>query len=190
MRLLSLVPAFAMAVAASSPAPATAQGSFAVLAATRTATMEKEMNDAAKSGLRFGAVMGGDTAAGGKEVVVVMKKADPPGPGFEYRLLATSKTSTMLKELQLAADTGYQFVGQTVFESLFGGREVVCILEREQGRRGESGYEYTLVATSRTSTLQKELLVAASNGYELVGLTVAQTALGGAELVTILRRQR
>ena len=96
----------------------------------------------------------------------------------------------MLKELQTAADTGFQYVGQTVFESLFGGREVVCILEREQGKRGDSGFDYTLVATSRTATLQKELLGAAADGYELVGMTVAQTALGGAELVTILRRKR
>jgi hypothetical protein len=190
MRLLSLVPALIMFLAASSPLSAVAQGAFRVLATNRTATMEKEMNDAAQGGLRFGAVMGGETLVGGKEVIVVMKKAEPPGPGYEYRLLATSKTSTMLKELQMAADAGFQYVGQTVFESLFGGREVVCILEREQGKRGETGYEYTLVATSRTGTLQKELLDAAGRGYEFVGMTVAQTALGGAELVTIMRRKR
>ena len=190
MRLLCLVPVLALLVLASAPRPASAQGAFRVLATNRTATMEKEMNDAAKAGLRFGTVMGGETAAGGKEVVVVMKKAEAPGPGYEYRLLATSKTSTMLKELQMAADAGYEYVGQTVFESLFGGREVVCILEREQGKRADTGYEYTLVATSRTGTLQKELLGAAGDGYELVGMTVAQTALGGAELVTIMRRKR
>lgn len=163
---------------------------FKVLATNRTATMEKEMNDAAKAGLRFGSVMGGETAAGGKEVVVVMKRADPPGAGFQYRLLATSKTSTMKRELQDAADAGYTYVGQTVFESLFGGREVVCILEREEGKRGEAGYEYELLATSRTSTMEKELARVAADGYELVGLTVGQTAMGGAELVTILRRKR
>ena len=140
-------------------------------------------------GLRFGAVMGGETAMGGKEVVVVMKKPDAPGGGFQYRLLATSKTSTMKRELQDAADAGYVYVGQTVFETLFGGKEVVCILEREEGKRGDSGWEYELLATSRTSTMEKELQPLAAKGYELVGLTVGQTAIGGAELVTILRRK-
>lgn len=163
---------------------------FKVLATSRTATMEKEMNEAAQLGLRFGAVMGGETAVGGKEVVVVMRRPDAPGGAFQYRLLATSKTSTMKRELQDAADAGYAYVGQTVFESLFGGKEVVCILERQEGMRGDSGWEYDLLATSKTSTMDKELLAAAAKGYELVGLTVGQTAFGGSELVTILRRKR
>lgn len=163
---------------------------FKVLATNRTATMEKEMNAAAGLGLRFGAVMGGETAMGGKEVVVVMRRPETPGAAFQYRLLATSKTSTMKKELQDAADAGYVYVGQTVFETLFGGKEVVCILERQEGSRGDSGYEYELLATSRTSTMEKELLGAAAKGYELVGLTVGQTAIGGNEVVTILRRKR
>lgn len=172
------------------PAIASSQAAFKVLATNRTATMEKEMNDAAKGGLRFGAVMGGDTAGGGKEVVVVMKRPESTGATYQYRLLATNKTSTMKRELQDAADAGYTYVGQTVFESMFGGREVVCILEREDGKRGDAGYEYELLATNRTGTMDKELQRMAADGYELVGLTVGQTALGGAELVTILRRKR
>ena len=174
------------------PAVAHAQSAaaFKVLATNRTATMEKEMNEAASLGLRFGAVMGGETAVGGKEVVVVMKRPETAGAAFQYRLLATSKTSTMKRELQDAADAGYAYVGQTVFESLFGGKEVVCILERQEGMRGDSGWEYDLLATSKTSTMDKELIAAAAKGYELVGLTVGQTAFGGNELVTILRRKR
>jgi hypothetical protein len=182
--------AMALAAVSAAPVPAGAQTAFKVLATNRTATMEKEMNAAAQLGLRFGAVMGGETAGGGKEVVVVMKTPETPGAAYQYRLLATSKTSTMQRELQDAADAGYAYVGQTVFETLFGGREVVCILEREQGKRGDSGYVYQLLATNRTSTMEKELLSAAGNGFELVGLTVAKTELGGAELVTILRRRR
>ena len=172
------------------PGAASAQTAFKVLATNRTATMEKEMNLAAEMGLRFGTVMGGETAVGGKEVVVIMKRPEAAGAAFQYRLLATSKTSTMKRELQDASDAGYVYVGQTVFETLFGGKEVVCILEREQGKRGDSGWEYELLATSRTSTLDKELQSVAGRGYELVGLTLGQTAVGGAELVTILRRKR
>jgi hypothetical protein len=52
--------------------------------------------------------MGGQTGIGGKEVVVVMMKK----PGAEtsrrvYKLLATSRTSTMQKELQQAGDEGF-----------------------------------------------------------------------------------
>ncbi|MBL8138361.1 MAG: hypothetical protein JNL48_17185 [Acidobacteria bacterium] len=185
----SLLRVLAAAAILVTPVAASAQTAFKVLATNRTATMEKEMNQAAEMGLRFGSVMGGETAVGGKEVVVVMKKAEGTA-AFQYRLLATSKTSTMKRELQDAADAGYVYVGQTVFETLFGGKEVVCILEREQGKRGDSGWEYELLATSRTSTMEKELQGLAGRGYELVGLTLGQTAMGGAELVTILRRKR
>ena len=51
-------------------------------------------------------------------------------------------------------------------------------------------WEYKLLATSKTSTLQKELGVAGDDGYEVVGMTLGKTALGGNELVTILRRRR
>jgi hypothetical protein len=192
MPLCAPVRAVLVLAALATPAIAAAQSAAAykVLATNRTSTMEQEMNAAAALGLRFAAVMGGDTAAGGKEVVVVMGRPQTPGGAYQYRLLATTRTTTMKKELQDAADAGYGYVGQTVFETLFGGREVVCILERQEGRRGDAGYEYDLLATARTGTMEKELLSAAAQGYELVGLTVGQTALGGAELVTIVRRKR
>lgn len=183
-------PVLALLACIAFPTMAFSQASFKVLATNRTSTMEKEMNEAAKAGLRFGAVMGGDTAVGGKEVVVVMRRSEAPGEAYQYRLLATSKTSTMKRELQDAADAGYAYVGQTVFETMFSGREVVCILERQEGKRGDSGYEYELLATSRSGTMDKELQRMGAAGYELVGLTLGQTALGGAEMVTILRRKR
>ena len=42
---------------------------YRVIATLRTGTMEKELNDAAGAGFRFSAVMGGETAVGGKEVI-------------------------------------------------------------------------------------------------------------------------
>lgn len=107
----------------------------------------------------------------------------------EYRLLATNKTSTMQKELQDAGEAGYEYRGQTVFKSTFGGKEVVVILERD-GRNPATRYEYRLLATSKTSTMQKELSEAGAQGFGFVGLTVAPTALGGSEVVAILRRAR
>lgn len=159
-----------------------------VLATNKTSTMEKELNEAAEAGFRFRAVMGGETAIGGNEVVaVVAKRGDGRAGRFAYKLLATSKTSTMEKELQEAADVGYEYVGQTVFKSMFGGDEVVCILERDKDSTAGTS-QYRLLATSRTSTLQKELVDVGAAGYEVLGMTVAKTAIGGKEIVAITRR--
>lgn len=164
---------------------------FRVLATSRTATMEKEMNDAAEAGYRYSAVMGGETAVGGNEVVSVMARpAGGTAARYDYRLLATNRTSTMERELRDAAESGYEYRGQTVFQSTFGGREVVCILERRVDERPASTASYRLLATNRTSTLQKELQQAGLDGYEVMGLTVGRTAMGGNELVAILRAVR
>jgi hypothetical protein len=161
---------------------------YRVLATSKTSTMQKEMQDAAAAGFRYSATMGGNTAFGGSEVVVVMTRGPGASPRYDYRLLATSKTSTMQKELQEAANAGFEYVGQTVFGSSFGGKEVACILERDRDAEAGPRYDYRLFATKKTSTMQKELSEAGDQGYEIVGLTVADTFVGGAELVTITRR--
>ena len=173
------------------PSPALAQGAgptYKVLATSKTSTMQKEMQEAGVAGYRFVAVMGGETAMGGKEVVVLMEKRAGEAATFEYRLLATNRTSTLQKELQEAADAGFVAVGQTVFESLFGGKETASILQRKSGVPRTERYDYKLVATSKTSTLQKDLQQAAEQGYEAIGMTVGSTAFGGAELVVITRK--
>jgi hypothetical protein len=50
-------------------------------------------------------------------------------------------------------------------------------------------YEYLLLATKKTGTMQKELQPAGEAGFEFVGVTVAPTSFGGSEVVTILRRR-
>ena len=184
-----LVFALAVLVVSDSRAQTATEGPFdhRVLATNKTSTMEKELNEGAEAGFRFQAVMGGESAFGGKEVVVVMSRQTQRVGRYSYRLLATSKTSTMQKELQDAADAGFHYKGQTIFGSTFGGDEVVVILERDK-EAGPRPSEYKLLATSKTSTLQKEMQEAGAAGYELVGMTVAKTALGGKELVAILRR--
>jgi hypothetical protein len=162
---------------------------YRVLATNKTSTMEKELNDAAEAGFRFDQVMGGETAVGGKETVVVMTRTAGAKGRYLYKLLATSKTSTMQKELQQAADAGFEYRAQTVFETLFGGDEVVCILERDKEAPPQQS-EYKLVATTKTSTLEKELREAGAAGYQTLGLTIGNTAIGGKELVAIVRRTK
>jgi len=170
---------------AAPPAPAVIE--YRVLATNKTSTMEKELNDAAEAGFRFQAIMGGETAMGGNEAVAVMSRTGKLNGRFAYKLLATSRTSTMEKELQAAAEAGFEYRAQTVFKSTFGGDEVACVLERDKDAR-PAGSQYRLIATTRTSTLQKELLDAGADGYEIMGMTIGKTAIGGKELVAIVRR--
>lgn len=195
MTRIPFVAVFTSLVAASvlSSAAASAQSrpgiEYRVLATNKTSTMEKELNAAAELGFRFQAAMGGETAIGGNEVVSVVSKTEGSKSHYAYKLLATSRTSTMEKELQAAAEAGFEYRAQTVFNSAFGGEEVVCILERDKDA-GEARGQYRLVATTKTSTLEKELVDAGAAGYQVLGMTVAKTALGGKELVAIMRRDR
>lgn len=189
MRRYPTALAFALVLAA--PGTSLAQVEYHVLATNKTSTAEKEMNEVAAAGFRFGGVMGGETSFGGSEVVTVMYRAPEDEKGrYAYKLLATNKTSTMQKEMQEAGDAGYEYKGQTVYKSLFGGKEVVVILERDRNVTRRPSYEYKLLATKKTSTLQKELKEAGDAGYEFVGITVADTAIAGSETVAIVRRVR
>ena len=163
---------------------------YRVLATKKTSTMQKELNEAGTDGFRFEGVMGGSTGFSGSEAVVVMSRdrTATKHPRLEYKLLATSKTSTMQKEMQQAADEGFRYKGQTVFESAFGGKEVVTVMERDREGKAER-HDYQLLASSKTSTMQKELQEAAEAGFQFVGLSVAETGLGGKELVVIVRRE-
>ncbi len=171
-------------------AETSAQTQFKLIATKKTSTAEKEMNQASDTGFRFEAVSGGETAFGGSEVVLIMSKdstSETKGD-YQYKLLATKKTSTMQKELQEAGDNGFEYCGQTVFESTFGGKEVIVILEKNTKAQYIKKYEYKLLATSKTSTMQKEISQAGDAGYKFVGLTTGQTAIGGKEVVVIMRR--
>jgi hypothetical protein len=93
----------------------------------------------------------------------------------------------MQKEMQQAADEGYEYLDQTVFKTAFGGQEVVVIMELDPARK-ESHSSYRLLATTKTSTMQKELQEAGAQGFVLLGLTIGKTELGGDEVITILGR--
>ncbi|PYR96611.1 MAG: hypothetical protein DMG16_27370 [Acidobacteria bacterium] len=164
---------------------------YRVLATNKTSTMEKELNEAANAGYHFEATMGGESAYGGSEVIVIMAKdrTEPSSGRYVYKLLATNKTSTMQKELQEAGREAFQYKGQTVFKTAYGGQEVVVILEADRQAASKKRYDYKLLATSRTSTMQKELQEAGDAGFVFVGMTISHTAFGGKEVVSILRKE-
>lgn len=104
---------------------------YKLLAASKTSTMQKEMQEAGDNGFEFTGQTVLDTFIGGDEVVVILEKDTKAEiKRYEYKLLATSKTSTMQKELSQAGDAGFNFVGSTVGNTAFGGSEVVIITRR------------------------------------------------------------
>lgn len=179
-----------VSIGAQEPAKPKIEFEYKLLATNRTTTMEKEMNEAAAEGYRFMEVISGDTFFGGSEALVVMiRSKDGSQKGrFEYKLLATTKTSTLQKELQIAGDAGFEHRGQSVFKKTFG-TEVMAILERDREAKPKL-WDYKLLATKKTSTMQKEVLEAAADGYQFVGFSTGSTFFGGNEVVTIMRRPR
>ena len=163
---------------------------YRVIATSKTSTMQKEMQEAGDEGFEYRGQTVFKSTFGGKEVIAILERAEDgkSKPKYEYRLLASKKTSTMQKELLEASEAGYEFRAQTVFETTFGGKEVVAILEKDRQARS-GGFVYKLLATTRTSTMEKELKAAGEEGYEVVGLAVGQTAVGGKEIVTITRKK-
>jgi hypothetical protein len=193
MRTTRLTAAALLALAASGAAvvrgpkaSASAALGYKLLATNKTGTMQKELNEAASAGFRFEGVMGGETAFGGREIVSILGRAEN-GASYEYKLLATNKTSTMEKEMSGAADSGYEFRGETVAQTMFGGREVVVIMERPRGEP-DARFAYRLLATNKTSTMQKELTEAAESGFAFRAVSLGSTAFGGQELVVITEK--
>ncbi len=163
---------------------------YMLLATNKTGSMQKEMNEAGAEGYHFEGTMGGQTAVGGNESVVIMgrPKGGKTTASYQYKLLATNKTSTMQKEMNQVAAAGFIFKGQTVFETTFGGKEVVVLMEL--AKDSDVKEEYQLLATTKTSSMQKEMNQAAAQGFLYCGITVAETSFGGKELVVIMRRPR
>ena len=168
---------------------AVAQSKFKLLATNKTSTMERELNAAANLGYRCEGMNGGETMFGGKETIAILTFTGESKAKYQYKLLATNKTSTMQKELQEYGNLGFEFKGQAVFETTFGGKEVVTILEKDLSITENPKYEYKLFATNKTSTMEKELNTITDANQKFVGVTVAETAFGGKEVVVITRRR-
>ena len=106
----------------------------------------------------------------------------------QYKVLATKKTSTMQKELQEAADAGYRFEGVTGGGTSFGGSEVLVIMSKKPDVDLSGRFQYKLLATSKTSTMQKEIQETGDNGFEYKGQAVFATFIGGDEVVVIMEK--
>ena len=108
----------------------------------------------------------------------------------DYRVLATNKTSTMEKELSEAAAAGYRMEKVMGGGTSFGGSEVVVVMSKNRSAATKSRYAYKLLATSKTSTMQKELQEVGNEGFDYRDQTVFDSAFGGEQVVVILELDR
>jgi len=139
--------------------PTGADLQYLVLATNRTGTMQRELDDAAKR--RFRVVAG---LPGSDELVLILERLPQQAEPYSYRLLATQRTSTMERELNEAGRSGFRFVSIATIEK---GDEIISITERAPNT--QERYEYRLLATQRTSTLQNELNDVARQGFTVKG---------------------
>lgn len=139
---------------------------YLLLATTKTSTMQKELDEASAKGYQI--LVGSPTS--GTEMALFLERTTQPPDTYKYKLLATTRTGTMQKELNETAAGGYRLLPRTMISKpqLIGGVEIVVILERPP--KVEKNYEYKLLATSLTSTLQKEVTAALAAGFTLVGM--------------------
>lgn len=146
---------------------------YLLLATKKTGTMQKELDEVSEKGFRV--LVGSPTS--GVEMAIFLERvvSDPTRMNtFRYKLLATSRTGTMQKELNEAATEGFRLLPRTMLAkkdiSMFRSddSEVVVLMERDP--TSTKRYEYKLLATSRTGTLQKEVSEAMAAGFTLAGL--------------------
>jgi hypothetical protein len=94
---------------------------YRLLATHRTTTMERELNEAGRSGFRFTPLA---TIEKGDEIISIMERSPGTQVRYEYRLLATHRTATLHRELNQAAGEGFFLKGT------FNRDERMAILER------------------------------------------------------------
>lgn len=139
---------------------------YKLLATTKTSTMQKELDETSAQGYR---ILVGSPTSNAEMAVFLSLEATESAP-YKYKLLATTRTGTMQKELNQAADGGYRLLPRTMIAKaqLLGGVEIVLIMEKPP--QVAKTYEYKLLATSLTSTLQKEVTEAQEAGFVIVGM--------------------
>ena len=155
---------------------------YILLATNRIGTMEKELVDTVARGYRVVAATGAH-----KEMLVAFEKLAAGDPKPEYRLLSTTRSGTMEREMIAASHEGYRLLPMTL-----------CALEKSAGMLGSYGYEvaaimekspssppveYKMLSTKRVPTLERELAEA-----EAAGWSVNRLFLSYEEQVLILEK--
>jgi hypothetical protein len=152
---------------------------YLMLDTTKTSTMQKELTEAAGQGFRV--VVGGVTSS--TNLGILMERAENISGIYEYRLLATSKAKTMMKEMNESGSEGFRLIPTTLAfkQQMLGAAELVLVMERAP--QTTKHYEYQLFSGSGSeNSIRDKLGDAIAEGYMVVGL--AMTAWAGAQVIT------
>jgi hypothetical protein len=149
-----------------------------VIGAAQSGTMEKELT--ATNGFRI--------ASGAGDGEAVYGLVEEPG-ATDYLLLSTTKSETLEKELNAAAEKGYRVVPGSLLgmqKRLFGkpvadGETFVVMARRPDDRP----VLHRVLGILRGSTLQRELTEATAQGFTPTGMSV-----GFKETVVLLEKPR
>jgi len=149
-----------------------------VLAASSTVTLQQELDKAGALG--FHPILG--TTRGNGEIVLLLERDLTTGEKFQLRLIATNATGTFQKEISDAAAQRFRAVPKTFLNKPAGvGNEIVLVMERPVNPTRR--YEYKILATNQTSTLESEWVVASSQAYK------AAAVLTRAEVMLLMERE-
>lgn len=138
---------------------------YLLLSTLKTSTMQKELDEAAAQGFRV--VTGSPTAT--NEWAVLLERVAEPSAPYTYRLLATTKISTMRRELNEAAAEGYRLLPRTM-TSKSGLLSVEVVMLAEKAPNSDSRYEYRLYATTSERKMRAEIEKAEAEGFKLAGM--------------------
>jgi hypothetical protein len=107
---------------------------------------------------------------------------------LDYRVLGTSRASTMEKELNEAAEAGFHFSKVTAGTNALGGKELMVVTVKDGAASTRDARQYKVLTAARTSTLENQLQQAADDGYEYVDQAMFVSGVGGRQLAFILER--
>jgi hypothetical protein len=151
---------------------------YLILSTKRISTMEKELVLAAAEGFRV--LTGSPTSS--LEMALFLERVASAEQPYDYRILATSRSKTMEKELNNMGRENFRALPQTFIskEGMFK-LEILVVMERPPEPR--YSYEYRVVDAVRTPTLQREIGAALKDGFSLI----AMVTLG--EHIVILEKE-
>ena len=108
----------------------------------------------------------------------------------EFRFLSTNKIGTMEKELNTLAAQGFRL--ERVSKTMYNGN-VAALATRDAAATDAARYEYKLLATRRSGTMEKELAEASGQGFEVRGMTQIMRPgiayIAGDETIVALERK-
>jgi len=132
-----------------------------------TTTLQKELDQAGALGFHVLAA----TTRGDGEVVLLLERDLNAPQQLQVKVIATGATGTFQKEISDAGRQGFRAAPNTFLNKPSGvlvGPEIFVVMERPVNTTKR--YEYKLLATNQTSTVESEWRVATTERYKVVGM--------------------